>query len=167
MNRRNARARMAPMLSGWTCCRLCWPRCGQSTRRRNGGHDGQQRQRDFNRILIIQSNAGDVATGNLEGVEQVDGAERKPERQPQKSDGERFDPHGAPDLLPYGSDGLKNAQLATPVCDRHRQRIDDSENRHQDRHGDLHISQAEPLVRQSENVTPDFMRLFPPFYRNN
>ena len=96
--------------------------------------------------LIIEPHAGDVVLHDLQDVVQIERAEREAEDQPERADAERLDPDRAPDLPVQTADRLQHAELAAPVGDRHRQRVDDAENRDQHGDGDLHRRQAEPLI---------------------
>ena len=63
---------------------------------------------------------------------------------------------GSPNLASQPTDRLQHTQLPAAVCDRDRERVDDPQNGHENRDRNLDISDAEPLVGQPHDVSPDF-----------
>src|SRR5262249_7586018 len=129
--------------------RLRRPECGNECRPENGRHE---RQHGAVRKLVGEPHASDVLLDDLQKIKQTDRTEDESERQTDAADAQRLEPDRSPDLSVQAADGLKHTQLASSVGDRHRERVDDAEDRHEHGDRDLDRRQAEPLARDSEDV---------------
>src|ERR1051326_3396706 len=111
-------------------------------------NDGQQQERDLVGELVRKLETCDFMGRYSEAVIELDGAEGESQNHSDGADRQRFKPDRTPDLVAHSTHGLQHTKLAAAIGNRYRERIDDAQNRHQDRDRYLYVRQAEPLVRE-------------------